>query len=197
MQELKSPSTGGWLANEVEMLLPAPVSSYNQDHDFCLAMTRDDNTGDISRGNLQLYDIFFHPADHEIPNNSPQSTSSILPDHIESVREGLLEMKNIVVDRWRRHLRKEAEDYAELDMGPTWSSEPRISALVQEEQHQIDRRKHSTQWILADKSLVRCLGIAKQARELLRHPEAEWNYFWRRHVFRSFSEEASRQPSFK
>ncbi|KAJ8115029.1 hypothetical protein OPT61_g3241 [Boeremia exigua] len=160
-------------------------------------MTKEDKEkGDISRGNLQQHGIFFHPADSDAESNSANPDPFVLPEHVDSIREGLLEMDNVIADCWREHLRQEAIGYAEADMGPTWSSEPSPAAFVQEEQHLIDKGAHSQEWIVADENLQRCLEIAKRARDLLKHPEIEWNLFWRRHVFRLFSDEADRQSGF-
>lgn len=166
------------------------------DATLILNMTKDDKKGDISRDNLKRYDIHFPLTDDDSRYDPSQLNSFKLPDHIDCVREGLLEMENITVDGWREHLRQEAQTFAESNMSPTWSTQPHASAFVREEQHQIDKREHSMDWFLADRSLKRCLKIAKRARELLKHPEAEWNYFWRRYVFRLFSEEAWKQQNF-
>lgn len=52
-------------------------------------------------------------------------------------------------------------------------------------------------WDLADQDLIGCLKVATLARKRLEESEAEWNLFWREHVFRPFSDEASKQPKFE
>lgn len=151
-------------------------------------MSHENLKGDISRLNLQCHDIYYHDGTGIDP---------ILPDHVDAVREGLLTMENIVVGSWERHLHEECNKYDEADMGSSWTSSPPRSAFVQEERHHLDRGEHSAEWVLADTGLVGSHEVAKVARNRLRDSEAEWNLFWREHVFRAFSDEASKQPRFE
>lgn len=157
-------------------------------------MPEDNSKGDISRLNLERYYIYYHDG---TGSDSTRPDPVSLPEHINAVRVGLLMMEDIIPGSWERHLREEHIQFNETNMGSTWTSQPPSSVFVQEERHYLDRQKHSEKWDLADLNLVCCHEIAKLARNHLRDPEAEWNSFWRKHVFCLFSDEASKQPRFE
>lgn len=151
-------------------------------------MPQENLRGDISRLNLERHDIYYHDGTGiDLP----------LPHHINAVREGLLTMEDIVPGSWKWQLYEERIRYNEANMGSTWAQSPPESAFVQEERHHLDRKKPSAKWELADMSLVGCHEIATMARSHLKDSEAEWNSFWRKHIFRLFSDEASKHPRFE
>ena len=160
-------------------------------------MTRDDTKGDISRDNLKRHGIFFHSDDYLHPNDHTQHSLLALPEYIEAVREGLLVMENFIPREWAGQLREEFTTFGTVDLGLAEPHELPPSAYIQEKRHHVDKRKHSAEWEMADQNLERCVNIAQCAQEQLKVPEAEWNLFWRTHVFKNFNEEARTKSEHK
>jgi hypothetical protein len=71
-------------------------SAQNSSTTHDIGMAKEDTKGDISRANLQLHRIYIRSDDYQIPENSTQPSPIALSDHIDAIREGLLEMRNII-----------------------------------------------------------------------------------------------------
>jgi hypothetical protein len=163
-------------------------------------MTEVNTGGDISRENLARHGIIYDPRVYQVPKASAQSTSFALPDHIDAVREALLEFDNTIPEDWKEYLCEDftqfVEQFGRETLGPAWSHQPPTSAFIPLKLYERNRLERSSDWTKADENIKRFEAVAKSAQGLLEDAEQEWNRFWRSSIFMSFTDEAYEQNSY-
>lgn len=157
---------------------------------FLFTMTKVDTKEGISRENLELHRIFYHPCVYQVPYTCGQATKFALPEHVDAVRDALLSFDKIIPEDWEEHLYENFAHFGSKAPGPAWTHQPPESAFIPLKTYERNRPERSIEWTKADKNLKGFEVLAKYAQGLLQDAESEWDRFWRSRIFMSFTDEA-------
>ena len=144
---------------------------------------------DISRTNLLLHGISYEPNWDKDHDADEHSSSGMLPDHVEAVREGLLSFENIIPNTWKKDLLDEFASCAGQNLRESCTSLPRHSSFIHLKRHEEADGDYSGVWRRANKNPKHDEIVAKKAQKQLEKAEPEWTLFFRRHVFTQSDDE--------
>jgi hypothetical protein len=146
----------------------------------------------ITRYTLRCHDIHYEENVYQNPDLSTQSTSRLLPDHVDAVREALLSFESIIPVEWEKDLSEESTKFEDVATYP-----PQKAAFIRMQHNERAFQERSTEHNIAHKNMQRFQQVARRAQQLLEEPEPEWSYFWRSEIFLIFNNEAQKQSGFQ
>ncbi|OAL43945.1 hypothetical protein IQ07DRAFT_260579 [Pyrenochaeta sp. DS3sAY3a] len=145
---------------------------------------------DISRKNLRRHGIYYEPNVYQGNHENTGSTAHSLPDHVDAVRDGLLLMEKILPEDCNATLLEDFDEFGSADIGPDWCLRPPPAALVRGTHYERMRQESASH-----DNLKSCEKIVERAKNITTNSEAEWSHFWRRHMFKLFSDDAPEHSS--
>ena len=144
--------------------------------------------GDISRENLKrhgiIYDETVYTCDH-VDDNMTGNLNSSLPDHVDALREALLNFSGIIPSKWEVLF---DDEFAQYD-GKIFEKEcikPPATAYFP--QRTFELRSQRQRLTKADENMESCKEIADAARRRTKEAESGWNSFLRKKIFGDFDE---------
>jgi hypothetical protein len=146
--------------------------------------------GDISRENLErhgiVYDEKVYACDHQ-EDNAFSNLGSSIPDHVDALREALLEFSSIIPDDWKEIFDDEFKQYGSKISEEKDRLQPSATAYFTLQRYEL--RRPSPQSTAAHENNERCKKIAEAARKRAKEAEAGWTHFLRTNVFGDFDGE--------
>lgn len=149
----------------------------------------------IRRNDLISHNVHYEPNVYQVNQASAQQTAHVLPDHIETVRHGLLSLKNILPRDCQETLRKELARHGSEDIGPEWCLFPPQSAFVDNRHSEVLLQQSAAHSTLND-----CEEVVRLAHNTLVEAEGGiggWEDFFKHNIFKLFRHEAREQSGLK
>jgi hypothetical protein len=155
-------------------------------------MTRFKLKKNITRKNLANHNILYDTDVYRPP--------SLLPGHVDAVREALLSFDNIVPGGkgWKMTFEDELKEHKDhISLESADSALPPDAFFIPVAGYQEELNERSTQWHTAHTNMKSCVEVTKSARKLEADMEDGWTNFWRQNTFTVVSEKTKDQPGFQ